>query len=815
MTHNFSKSQQAAFNAAKRGENIFITGSGGNGKSYLTKALTTPNTLVCAPTGIAALTVKGTTCHRTFGLPIGMPQAKDFNILSKPQAQVLRAAERIIISEIGMLRVDQLELIDAKLKLARGNNKPFGGVQMIVEGDFYQLEPIVSENEEDIFYKKYAHPFCFGYKGWNFKTYELTEPQRHLNLEQYQILNKIRVGAAGSVDELLSTVTPYVLSDDILHLCCYNKDAAKVNTYWYNMNSNPEFTFNAVVTGKISEKDVLVQEALNLKAGCKVLLCANSLSGDYVNGDTGVVEYINNQRVIVKLANGTLVDVEPFTWESYSYSTNNGVINKEVVGSFTQLPITLGWAISIHKCVAEDSLLEVRSGKVRIADINIGDEVYSGFSYKKVVGKINSGLKQSKRLETYGGLSLVCSEDHRILSCTDGGLPKYTELRNIKVTDYVATSYSVKEYLDQYNQIQIEHSPHSTDIIQPEKLIPDDCYILGALIGDGCYSLGNKDYRIDITSQDIEVLESFESFTQRFGINCHKSKPRGGNSRLRTYYTFSKGFYQWFKSLGFSRGEAAEKFIPDVLKYSSLNNRKALVAGLIDTDGNISKTGSIRYVSSSDKLLKDLQDTLRSLGIFSYILKNTLTVSGNEAHKLGQMIPLKVKYKRDALALISSSIKTNFDIVPFAKHIKEYLRSKGVSGIKTLPKGRVALLKWLKDLDILEEVQSNFPLLSSEIMFLKVESISDAGFCNMYDIEVEDDHSFDTGGIIVHNCQGLTLDAAAVHTGRGCFSHGQFYVAVSRVRDLTNLSFLRHQNITERDLIIRDEVKEFYNGKSQ
>lgn len=347
--NNFSKSQQAAYDAAKRGENIFITGSGGNGKSYLTKALTTPSTIVCAPTGIAALTVKGTTCHRAFGLPIGIPQAKDFSILGKTQAQVLRSANRIIISEIGMLRVDQLELIDAKLKLARGNNKPFGGLQMIVEGDFYQLEPIVSESEEEIFYKKYEHPFCFGYKGWNFKTYELTEPQRHPKPEQYQILNKLRVGNEQGIYDLLSVVKPYVLSEDTLHLCCYNKDATKVNTYWYNKNSNPEFTFKAIVTGKISEKDVLVQETLNLKVGCKVLLCANALSGEYVNGDTGVVESISDHHILVKLSNGTSVDVEQFTWEAYSYTNNNGNISKEVIGSFTQFPITLGWAISIHK----------------------------------------------------------------------------------------------------------------------------------------------------------------------------------------------------------------------------------------------------------------------------------------------------------------------------------------------------------------------------------------------------------------------------------------------------------------------------------
>lgn len=345
----FSKSQQAAYDAAQKGENVFITGSGGNGKSYLTKTLTTRNTLVCAPTGIAALNVKGTTCHRAFGLPIGLPQAKDKLTIGLSQAQVLRSVDRIIISEVGMLRIDQLELIDTKLKLARGNRKPFGGVQVIMEGDFFQLEPIVSESEEEIFYSKYEHPFCFGYKGWDFDTFNLTEPQRHPKIEQYNTLNKIRVGDISGLEELLSQVQPYKLSPETLHLCCYNRDAAKVNSHWYNINTNTEHSYYATVIGKISEKDVLVPAKLNLKVGCKVLLCANDLNRSYVNGDAGHIVALYNDYATVKLDNGTTVDVEPFTWETYSYSMKGRSLSKEVVGSFRQLPITLGWAISIHK----------------------------------------------------------------------------------------------------------------------------------------------------------------------------------------------------------------------------------------------------------------------------------------------------------------------------------------------------------------------------------------------------------------------------------------------------------------------------------
>lgn len=349
MTHNFSISQQAAYDAAQQGKNIFITGSGGNGKSYLTRALTTSNTLVCAPTGIAALNVKGTTCHRAFGLPMGLPEAKDFNMVGRKQREVLSTVNRIIISEVGMLRVDLLELIDRKLKLARGNSKPFGGVQMIVEGDFFQLEPIVSRSEWDLFYSKYISPYCFSSKVWNFETYHLTEPQRHPKPEQYNLLNRMRVGDQSALEEVLSTTGEYKLSEDLLHLCCYNDDALKVNNHWYNKNTNPESVFTASSVGKISEKDVLVPETLKLKVGVKVLVCANDLGGMYVNGDSGVVVAMNSNHIDVKLNSGLTVQVERFTWEAYNYTKVGGNVVKEVVGSFTQYPLTLGYAISIHK----------------------------------------------------------------------------------------------------------------------------------------------------------------------------------------------------------------------------------------------------------------------------------------------------------------------------------------------------------------------------------------------------------------------------------------------------------------------------------
>lgn len=348
---NFSPSQERAYIAAESGKNIFITGSGGNGKSYLTKALTTPNTVVVAPTGIAAINVNGSTCHRTFGLPLGLPEAKDFSMISSKAAQLFggKTVDRIIISEIGMVRADMLSLIDKKLQLARHSRQPFGGIQTIVEGDFFQLEPILKREEEDYFYDEYESPFAFSSKSWNFETYELTDPQRHPNINHYNILNKIRVGDYSGVQEILDISKPYVLSEEVSHLCCYNKDADNVNAHWYKANENKEYYFNAYLEGKITEKDVPVPKEIYLKVGCKVMICANDMAGEYVNGDTGHILDINPKEIRVKLDKGITVNVERFTWNTYGYSKGGGKLIKDVVGTFIQFPIRLGWATSIHK----------------------------------------------------------------------------------------------------------------------------------------------------------------------------------------------------------------------------------------------------------------------------------------------------------------------------------------------------------------------------------------------------------------------------------------------------------------------------------
>jgi len=345
--------QQLAIETIKSGKNVFITGSGGVGKSWVIQQVTDKNTIVVAPTGIAALNVKGITCHKAFGLPIGLVQQSEYSKSNRNVNNLFGGTQikRIIIDEVGMLRSDYLDLINHRLQQARFNKLPFGGIQVVLVGDFYQLEPIVSEAEQSFFYKKYQTPFAFGAKCWKFDTIELDKVYRQSDIKQIQLLNSIR--KKDSVyQESLAEISAISLDSDegCLHLCSYKADALRINTRYYEQVNGTKKTYTAYVDGRWSESEKAVEDIIHLKVGCKVLICANSQDGLYVNGDRGVVVALHQDSIDVLLdGNGQTVNVSYFTWEKYEYTKVGRGFSKDVAGMFKQLPVRLGWAIVIHK----------------------------------------------------------------------------------------------------------------------------------------------------------------------------------------------------------------------------------------------------------------------------------------------------------------------------------------------------------------------------------------------------------------------------------------------------------------------------------
>ena len=364
--------QQQAIELINKGENVLMLGAGGVGKSYVIKQIADDSTLVLAPTGIAALNIGGMTCHRAFKLPLGLPTQKDRTTVHRSTASLFSSSKitRIVIDEVGMLRTDVLDLIDLKLQKIKRNKLPFGGIQMVLVGDFFQLEPIVGYREQSEFYSLYDSPFCFSSAAFsNFHTIELTKVYRQEDERQVKILDAIRKGTKYSwlaLQRINEESKVYNPLEDRLHLCAYKKDAEVVNTRRYNEIKDKAHIFKATLQGKQCKwTETPVGEIVRLKEGCKVVVCANDPDGEYVNGDRGVILRIEGKSIGVELLNGNLVWIEEYTWEKHSYKGTGKKLTKVVENSMTQIPLALGWAISIHKSqgmTLDDVVLDTGKG---------------------------------------------------------------------------------------------------------------------------------------------------------------------------------------------------------------------------------------------------------------------------------------------------------------------------------------------------------------------------------------------------------------------------------------------------------------------
>lgn len=374
--------QQEAIERIKNGESLFLTGSGGVGKSWVINQIVDEHTVLCAPSGIAALNIGGITCHRAFGLPLGLVTEKDYYTIPRNMENIFsgNAVKRIVIDEAGMLRTDYFVLISRRLQRIRRNDEPFGGIQVVVVGDFYQLEPILSGSEVDFF--DYDSKFCFSSKLWTFPMIELTDVKRQSNKRQVLMLNSIRKKDRHykkALKYIQEECKPYMPDENTLHLCCYNKDADRINQNYYSQIEGEEREFRAIFpTMWGTERPV--DELLKLKVGARVIICQNCPMGSYVNGERGTVvgfeimpDGFSEAIMVEKDDGGVVVPVVRGSWEKYSYSKQKPIgkpdakeqLVKNVDAMYQQYPIKLGWAVSVHKSqgmTLDDVAIDVGSG---------------------------------------------------------------------------------------------------------------------------------------------------------------------------------------------------------------------------------------------------------------------------------------------------------------------------------------------------------------------------------------------------------------------------------------------------------------------
>lgn len=344
-------------------EPILVAGKAGTGKSTLVRFIRDsglfPNTVVLAPTGIAAINIEGQTIHSFFRMPprIITPEALE----GQRPNRLWKKVDLIIIDEISMVRADIIDGMDMVLRKARRTSEPFGGARMMFVGDFHQLPPVVPRHEAEILGRMgYKSPFAYGahvlYWG-RFHKFELTQVHRQSEQRFLRILSDIRESDCphDAVDDLnylchrphREGVTPLLLTGTNAAAAHYNAEGlARIN--------DPARTFRGITEGKFNlSKDKLpVPENIELKVGARVMTLKNDTDKNWVNGSLGVVEAMSQDSVKVRFDHsGKVGEVKISSWDNIRYDWDEKTQKpiSTVVGSYAQIPLTLAWAVTIHK----------------------------------------------------------------------------------------------------------------------------------------------------------------------------------------------------------------------------------------------------------------------------------------------------------------------------------------------------------------------------------------------------------------------------------------------------------------------------------
>ena len=356
----------ASMEAGER--NLFVTGKAGTGKSTLLehfRATTRREAVVLAPTGVAALNVRGQTVHRFFGFRVDTTPEKVRTSRRKPRDPELIAKLRtIVIDEVSMLRADLLDCVDLFLrKHGPTPNAPFGGVRMVFVGDLYQLPPVVTGREREIFHTVYETPYFFSARALANEEVEIVELRkvyRQKDAGFVDLLNRVR---NDSVDEddlarLNARFQPgFEPANDVFHvsLTTTNRNADRINETRLASLPGRARVSHANVAGDFGREHYPTATELAFKEGAQIMMLNNDPGGRWVNGSVGTIESFEQDEegedfLSVRLRDGDdLVEVRPHTWDLIRFGLADGRIVSEPIGSFTQLPFRLAWAVTIHK----------------------------------------------------------------------------------------------------------------------------------------------------------------------------------------------------------------------------------------------------------------------------------------------------------------------------------------------------------------------------------------------------------------------------------------------------------------------------------
>lgn len=341
---------------------IFITGSAGTGKSTLLKLFrdsTEQKSICLAPTGVAALNIGGQTIHSFFGFPPRLLQHGDFKIWKNKR--LIKKLDTIIIDEISMVRADLIDAIDYFLKNVRKSEEPFGGVKMVFFGDLFQLPPVVRSTEELMYFQsEYDSPYFFSAHAFQYvglDIYELNEVFRQRDPELIGLLGRFRNHTfdQDDLDAINECVDPdFICPEYCITLAGRNATVDYINQHQLNLLDGPPTAITAEIKGKFSPSAYPADNVLMLKPGAQVIFLRNDPEFRFVNGSLGKVREITDDYILVDIRDSKVADcveVKKIKWDmlEYELSSDRKTIKSKSVGEFTQYPLRLAWALTIHK----------------------------------------------------------------------------------------------------------------------------------------------------------------------------------------------------------------------------------------------------------------------------------------------------------------------------------------------------------------------------------------------------------------------------------------------------------------------------------
>jgi ATP-dependent DNA helicase PIF1 len=362
-------------------QNIFLTGKAGTGKTTLLRKIKEQGKkkmAVVAPTGVAAMNAKGTTINSFFQLPPGSFFPGDISLenlqsgilsiqsmvselsYNREKLNLFTELELLVIDEVSMVRSDLLDVIDALLRNVRRNNDPFGGVQLLLIGDLYQLPPVTKREDWAFLSRAYASPYFFDalvIRRNPLLQIELTTVFRQTEPEFIGILNDIRNNQIGeeSLSLLNKRYDPSFSSTDELNpiiITSHNAEANTINREKLAELPGKEYTFEGAVSGEFRDLNLQAEQSLKLKEGAQVMFIKND-TGDnrkFYNGKIGKVKSIKNNEIYISFPQEEDLLLEKSSWQSFEYKTDpEEAIVQQQVGEFSQYPVKLAWAVTIHK----------------------------------------------------------------------------------------------------------------------------------------------------------------------------------------------------------------------------------------------------------------------------------------------------------------------------------------------------------------------------------------------------------------------------------------------------------------------------------